>query len=352
MSLVVGPETGIKWVEHAMNPDKLQHLLHEAAKRRLLVIGDVMLDEFVWGRVSRISPEAPVPVVEVIKESSYPGGAANVARNLRPFCAGVHLCGLVGEDAYAGKLRGLLEAERISTGSLVSDPGTPTIVKTRIVARQQQVVRVDREKRPEDLSGVIDRACALIAGILPSVDAVILEDYGKGFLGQEFKDRICDLARSSGKVITADPNPGNPLDWRGVDLLKPNRSEAFDMAGRKDHGAADDPLKDGALADVGASLLAKWDLPGLLITLGEHGMILFEKGKAPYHTPTRAREVFDVSGAGDTAIALFTLALCSGANPQEAAEISNHASGVVVAKLGTATLTADELLASFSEHAS
>ena len=334
-----------------MNPDKLQHLLQTAANRRLLVIGDVMLDEFVWGRVSRISPEAPVPVVEVVKESSYPGGAANVARNLRPFCAGVHLCGLVGEDVYAGQLRALLDAEMISTDSLVSDPGTPTIVKTRIIARQQQVVRVDREKRPDDLSGVIDRACALLAGIFPLVDAVILEDYGKGFLGQEFKDRICHLARASGKVVTADPNPGNLLDWTGVDLLKPNRSEAFDMAGQKDHGPTDNPLEDEALAAVGARLLAKWDLPGLLITLGEHGMILFERGKAPYHTPTRAREVFDVSGAGDTAIALFTLALCSGATPREAAEISNHASGVVVAKMGTATLTAEELLASFSEHA-
>ena len=198
---------------------------------------------------------------------------------------------------------------------------------------------------------MIDRACALLAGIFPLVDAVILEDYGKGFLGQEFKDRICHLARASGKVVTADPNPGNLLDWTGVDLLKPNRSEAFDMAGQKDHGPTDNPLEDEALAAVGARLLAKWDLPGLLITLGEHGMILFERGKAPYHTPTRAREVFDVSGAGDTAIALFTLALCSGATPREAAEISNHASGVVVAKLGTATLTAEELLASFSEHA-
>lgn len=334
-----------------MNPEKLQHLLQSAAGRRLLVIGDVMLDEFVWGRVARISPEAPVPVVEVVKESSYPGGAANVARNLRPFCAGVHLCGLVGEDAYAGQLRALLEAERITTDTLVSDPGMPTIVKTRIVARQQQVVRVDRERRPSDLTEVIERACSLIAGILPSVDAVILEDYGKGFLGQAFKDRICGLARASGKVITADPNPGNPLDWKGVDLLKPNRSEAFAMAGRMDPGAADNPEDDSALAAVGACLLEKWDLPGLLITLGEHGMILFEPENDPFHTPTRAREVFDVSGAGDTAIALFTLALCSGATTREAAEISNHASGVVVAKLGTATLTADELLASFSEHA-
>ena len=308
-----------------------------------------MLDEFVWGRVSRISPEAPVPVVEVQSESSYPGGAANVARNLRPFCAGVLLCGAVGEDPFAAKLRGLLSDEGIETRALVATPEIPTIVKTRIIARQQQVVRVDREKNRGPIAGVTARAVELITGLMPAVDGVILEDYGKGFLCQFLKDRVCGLAREHGKFLTADPNPGNPLDWSGVDLLKPNRSEAFAMAGRQDPGAAEDPLGDAALLDVGALLLQKWGLNGLLVTLGEHGMILFEKGAPPYHTPTKAREVFDVSGAGDTAIALYTLAICAGATTHEAAEISNHASGVVVAKLGTATLAADELVASFEQ---
>lgn len=313
----------------------------------MLVVGDVMLDEFVWGRVSRISPEAPVPVVEVQRETCYPGGAANVARNLRPFCAAVDLCGLVGRDAHAGRLRGLLEEEGIATGALVAEEGFTTIVKTRIVARNQQVVRVDREKRREADAALAGRAAAILAPLLADVDGVILEDYGKGFLDQALKDAVCRLAREAGKYVSADPNPGNPLDWTGVDLLKPNRSEAFAMAGRKDPGAADDPLTDGPLREVGEALLEKWKLPGLLITLGEHGMILFRSGKVPYHTPTRAREVFDVSGAGDTAIALFTLAICAGAEPEDAAEISNHASGVVVAKLGTATLTPEELTASF-----
>jgi len=308
-----------------------------------------MLDEFVWGRVSRISPEAPVPVVEVQAESSYPGGAANVARNLRPFCAGVSLCGLVGEDSYAEKLQGLLVGEGIETGALVASPHVPTIVKTRIIARQQQVVRVDREKNRASIAGVTERAEEIVTGLMPSVDGVILEDYGKGFLCQSLKDRVCSLAREHGKYLAGDPNPGNHLDWSGVDLLKPNRSEAFAMAGRTDFGAAEDPLRDSALLEVGSLLLKKWDLNGLLVTLGEHGMILFGKGAAPYHTPTKAREVFDVSGAGDTAIALYTLAICAGAEPREAAEISNHASGVVVAKLGTATLVADELVASFEQ---
>lgn len=333
-----------------MNPARLQHLLRNAAGCRLLVVGDVMLDEFVWGRVSRISPEAPVPVVEVQSESCYPGGAANVARNLRPFCAGVEICGLVGNDAHASRLASLLADEGISTGALVAEAGFPTIVKTRIVARNQQIVRVDRERRVSGDTGRISRVMGLLDRMIEEVDGVILEDYGKGFLKQEVKDAICRAAKAQGKFVTADPNPGNTLDWAGVDLLKPNRSEAFAMVGRKDFGAEDEPLKDEALMEVGEALLRKWSLPALLITLGEHGMVLFQSGEAPYHTPTRAREVFDVSGAGDTAIALFTLAVCSGATLAEAAEISNHASGVVVAKLGTATLTSEELIASFANH--
>lgn len=308
-----------------------------------------MLDEFVWGRVSRISPEAPVPVVEVQEESSYPGGAANVARNLRPFCEGVPLCGAVGEDPFADKLRDLLAAEQIDTAALVAFSGSPTIVKTRIIARQQQVVRVDREKNRGPVAEVTARAVGLVAGLMDSVDGVIIEDYGKGFICQELKDEICRMARDAGKFLTADPNPGNPLDWSGIGLLKPNRLEAFAMAGRKDHGAKENPMEDGPLLEVGQILMEKWGLEGLLITLGEHGMMLFERGSEPYHTPTRAREVFDVSGAGDTAIALYTLAVCAGATPREAAEISNHASGVVVAKLGTATLDARELVASFAQ---
>ncbi|MDX2080486.1 MAG: PfkB family carbohydrate kinase [Terrimicrobiaceae bacterium] len=333
-----------------MNPARLQHLLRNAAGCRLLVVGDVMLDEFVWGRVSRISPEAPVPIVEVQSESCYPGGAANVARNLRPFCANVEICGLVGQDLHADRLAALLRDDGISTSALVAEGGFPTIVKTRIVARNQQVVRVDRERRDFGDGDRTARAMALLEPLMDGVDGVILEDYGKGFLGQELKEAVCAAARARGKFVTADPNPGNSLDWTGVDLLKPNRSEAFAMAGRRDPGAMDDPLQDGALADVGVHLLAKWNLPSLLITLGEHGMMLFQSGQPPYHTPTRAREVFDVSGAGDTAIALLTLAVCAGASLQEAAEISNHASGVVVAKLGTATLTPDELIASFANN--
>jgi len=332
-----------------MNLDRIQHLLEQARKRRLLVVGDVMLDEFVWGKVSRISPEAPVPVVEVQRESSYPGGAANVARNLREFCATVHISGLVGQDSHARRLADLLREEGIATGGIIEAEHFETIVKTRIIARQQQVVRVDREKKGALPAEVVELAAERISALLPEVDAIIFEDYNKGFLTQELVDRVSAIASAAGKVITADPNPGNPLRWNGVTTIKPNRSEAFAMAGRSDTGAADVPLKDEALLEVGQILLEKLGVPSLLITLGEHGMILFDRSSPPYHTPTRAREVFDVSGAGDTAIALFTLALSAGATLQEAAEISNHASGVVVGKLGTATLTVEELLASLEK---
>ncbi len=327
-----------------MNAPRIQQLLETAKNLRLLVIGDVMLDEFVWGRVSRISPEAPVPVVEVTGESQYPGGAANVARNLRLFCSQVQICGLVGKDSAGDQLRTLLEAEDIGTGGLIQNPSMPTIVKTRIVARQQQVVRVDREKKSEAPAEVRRHALAAIAGLLESMDGVILEDYGKGLINQSLVSEVCALASAKGKVVvTADPNVQNPLLWSGVNVLKPNRGEAFAMVGQPDPGALDNPLEDGPLLETAQTLIVQQNVQAVLITLGEHGMLLVEKGRKAYHTPTRAREVFDVSGAGDTAIALFTLALCAGASMHEAAEISNHASGVVVGKLGTATLTPEEL---------
>ena len=208
-------------------------------------------------------------------------------------------------------------------------------------------VRVDREK-PQPLSAELQIQCfKTIRALLPEIDAIIFEDYGKGFLQQCFVDEVCALARQARKVVTVDPNVRNKLSWRGVTAVKPNRIEAFAAANQPWHEAEPDPLEDELLLHVGNGLLKEWKLDNLLITLGEQGMILFDRDHPPYHAPSRAREIYDVSGAGDTAIALFTLAMVSGATPIEAAEISNHASSVVVAKLGTATLTPDELLKSF-----
>lgn len=332
-----------------MNRARFEEILSAFDGKRILVIGDLILDRFIWGKVSRISPEAPVPVVEVSSESAYPGGAANVARNLREFSRHPAVMGLIGTDAAAEHLKRLLAEEGIRLDCVQQDPAYPTIVKTRIIARQQQVVRVDREKKTRLTQPQMQLALARLDGMLPELDAIIIEDYGKGLVQQEFADAIASLAKRHGKLLAVDPNPGNPLRWSGADVMKPNRSEAFADAGR----AASDPVEpvenDRALFEVGALLLQKWNAANLLITLGEQGMMLFAPGQPPYHTPTRAKEVFDVSGAGDTAIALFTLALTAGATPPEAAEISNHASGIVVGKLGTATVTRAELLQSFSE---
>lgn len=330
--------------------ERVEELLRQVSSKRVLVIGDLMLDEYVWGRVSRISPEAPVPVVEVIRESYYPGGAANVARNVREFSPSVFVMGLVGEDAHGEKLRKLMGENGISLEGLQDDASFQTIVKTRIIARQQQVVRVDRE-RPHPLAGEAQAKCLeKVRALLPRLDAIIFEDYGKGLLQQSFVDIVAALATEAGKLVTADPNPHNRLIWRGITAVKPNRSEAFAAANHPWREPDPDPIHDEYLLRVGTELLRVWSPELLLITLGEQGMILFDQANAPFHIPALAREVYDLSGAGDTAIALFTLALASGASPIEAAEISNHASSVVVGKLGTATLTPHELLESFRQH--
>src|SRR5436190_4508917 len=330
-----------------MNTRRLQQILALATTKRVVVIGDLMLDEFVWGKVGRISPEAPVPVVEVTGESLYPGGAANVARNLREFVAHVSVLGVIGADRSGRQLRELLAKQEIDTADVIEDADFRTIVKTRIIARNQQIVRVDREQvrppTPTQVSRLTESARALLA----QTDAIIFEDYGKGLLTPELVGPICRDAIAAGKIVSGDPNPRHLFEWQNITAVKPNRNEAFLAAGLPWSEPVEPADKDQALLQAGEILLGKWDTKFLLITLGEQGMMLFQKGDRPHYIPTKARQVFDVSGAGDTAIALFTLALCCEATPVEAAEIANHASAVVVGKLGTATVTHDELVASF-----
>jgi rfaE bifunctional protein kinase chain/domain len=330
-----------------MDLSKLQQVLDRAHGKRILVIGDVMLDEFVWGKVGRISPEAPVPVVEVTNESFHPGGAANVARNLCEFVDHVSIIGLIGKDRSGQRLRELFSGQKIDISDLVEDEKFNTIVKTRIIARHQQVVRVDREKVAAPSSDQVSKIVAAVRKKLPQIDAIIFEDYGKGFLTIELVSQIAQEARAAGKIVAADPNPRNPIDWRGMTVVKPNRAEAFLAAGIPSGDPEKSPDEDVDLIRAGKTLLEKWDAKYILTTLGEHGMMLFQKNEQPHHIPTKARAVFDVSGAGDTAIALFTLALAGEASPLEAAEIANHASAVVVGKLGTATASRAELMASF-----
>ena len=325
-----------------------RNCLGSLAKCRILVIGDVMLDNFIWGHVRRISPEAPVPIVEVTREEFYPGGAANVARNIAPFSPHTHLMGRVGKDMAAERLRELLIADMVDPAPLLVHETLPTISKARVSARQQQIVRVDREKLLPLTASELTEIETRLRVLAPQLDAIILEDYGKGFITGELMQLVARIATEHELVVTVDPSPRNPIPWSGVTLVKPNRLEAFAAAGLEDHLLPGPPDQNTELLEVGRILLEKWVVGSVLITLGEHGMMLFERGQSPHHIPTRAREVYDVSGAGDTAIALLTLALAAGFTLQDAADIANHASGIVVGKLGTATLTPDELLAAFS----
>ena len=332
-----------------MDLSRLQQILDRAPSMQIAVIGDLMLDEFVWGKVGRISPEAPVPVVEVTGESFYPGGAANVARNLREFVKSVAVIGMLGKDRSGQQLRELLTAQNIDTSNAVEDETFSTIVKTRIIALHQQVVRVDREKIVNPLPQHISKVAAAVRSTIQKIDAIIFEDYGKGFVTTELVSQIAREARAAGKIVAADPNPRHPVDWRGVTVVKPNRAEAFLASGVPWREPDETPAEDADLRRAGETLLKKWETNYVLVTLGEHGMMLFQHNAAPHYIPTKARQVFDVSGAGDTAIALFTLGLACGATAIEAAEIANHGSAVVVSKLGTATVTRDELVASLRE---
>lgn len=325
-----------------MNSDRLRALITSFESKRILVVGDIMLDRFLWGNVSRISPEAPVPVVEVTRESSYPGGAANVARNLIPFCESVSVLGIAGTGSDALELLDLLNQQRIDTSSVIQNKAHRTIVKTRVIAQSQQVVRIDHEEPRQPSAEDIARVLAHLNDRMDSLDAIIIEDYAKGLISQELVDGIAAIAGKHNVTITVDPNPKNPIAWKAAAAIKPNRKEAFEAAGIADPSGA---IDDAMLGTVASNLFEKWGTEALLITLGDHGMALVDQtSTSPYRIPTRAKEVFDVSGAGDTAIALFTLALTAGATYQEAAEVSNLASGVVVGKIGTATLTSAELL--------
>ena len=320
-----------------MPSERLRGLLAGFPQKRILVIGDLMLDEFLWGKVSRISPEAPVPVVDVTGESYYPGGAANVARNVRELGAAATVIGAAGCDPAGERLRGLLAECGIDLTAVDFDRSHSTILKTRIIARNQQVVRVDRERRTEMTAEQTARAMEHLARLVPEVDGIIVADYGKGFLTQPLADAICGSARERRKILAIDPHPHTALAWRGATVIKPNRAEAFWAAGLPPSSG------DEALGEAASRLLARWETQSLLVTLGEQGMMLFQAGAEPYRTPAQARDVFDVSGAGDTAIAVLTLALAAGATARQAAELANHASGIVVGKLGTATVSIGEL---------
>ncbi len=327
-------------------------VLRAAKGKKILVVGDLMLDRFIFGNVSRISPEAPVPVVLVSEERNMPGGAANVALNLQAFGVDARVSGLVGEDRTGEELIEVLQRESIDTQGVLVVPGAETIVKTRVIAARQQVCRVDREDLDAlmtiDEMALAEKASGLVAG----VDGVIIEDYGKGTIRQKTVDSLLAAAQKAGVPVGFDPKDNHDLCMSGVTVVTPNLQEAILASGVADDGVVDRLWSAAELKSMGDILLEKWAAELVMITLGPQGMFLVSRAGEQCLIPTHAREVFDVSGAGDTVVALCLMALASGAGHRLAAELANHAAGVVVGKVGTATCSPDELLASIARDES
>ena len=315
----------------------LHDLIGLFKKARVLVIGDFILDQFVWGSVQRISPEAPVPVVNVQRESYMPGGSLNVANNIRTLGGIVYPCGVVGRDLEGRMLLKTMRREGIDTGGIVYDRSRPTSLKTRVIAHSQQVVRFDREKTEDISTEDCKKILRFVRQRIQDVNVVIIEDYGKGVIQPPLLKEVLKVAKKFHKPILVDPKEKNFSYYSGITAITPNRSEAY--AGFLNSHSS---VRTHSLEEVGRGLLKKLKCEAVLITLGEDGMALFEKGGSITRIPTAAREVYDVSGAGDTVIAIFGLALAAGAKLREAAILSNLAAGIVVGKLGTATITSEE----------
>jgi rfaE bifunctional protein kinase chain/domain len=319
-------------------PRRLEALLRRFASVRVLVVGDLMLDHFVWGRVDRISPEAPVPVVQVTREDSRPGGAGNVVSNVRALGGRAAVSGIVGDDEAGARLRATLARLGATTGGVVVDRARPTIEKTRIIAHQQQVVRLDREVPPAADGRAVGRVRDHVLRERGRFDVVVLSDYNKGVIGPALLDGLEAAHRRRPFTWVVDPKRANFGAYRRVSLVKPNREEAAAASGVE--------IRDRAsLRRAGAALLRRWEAEAVLISRGEEGMALFKQGGAVEEFPTLAREVFDVTGAGDTVVATCALALGAGGTLEEATVLANHAAGIVVGKIGTATVTAGEVRA-------
>jgi len=303
---------------------------------KVLVAGDYMLDKYVWGTVTRVSPEAPVPVVVVDREEYRPGGAGNVAFNVRALGGVPAALGIRGEDPEGQLLADVLTARGIGAGGLVAVPGRATTLKCRVVAHSQQLVRMDREATDALASEDEDRLLAAARESLPTAQAVILEDYNKGVLTPRVIEALIGWAQDRGIPVAADPKLENFRTYRHVTMLKPNQSEVERHLGitirDEDH-----------LVSCGSALRRRMHAHLLLITRGERGMTLFGPGRSVRHIASRAREVYDVSGAGDTVVAVMTLALASGARPWEAACLANAAAGICVSKIGTQPVYRAEL---------
>ncbi len=320
-------------------------IIEKFPKAKVLVVGDIMVDHFIWGKVSRISQEAPVPVVDVEKDNLMLGGCTNVLNNICSMGGRVYGTGVVGADDMGERLQDELRKRRIETQGIVVENNRPTTLKTRIIAHGQQVVRFDRENRLPVNSGSIGKMIAYIEEkVRNGLGAIVVSDYRKGVITGPLLDGIRRIVSGRNVIICVDPKHHDFSLYRGFDVVTPNHHEAERALGIEDmHGER--VGKDPEIGNAIRNLLARHDIKALLVTRGEEGMSLFERKDRIAHTlfPTQAREVFDVTGAGDTVIGVFALSMASGATFREAAALANHAAGVVVGKIGTATVSRDEL---------
>ncbi|MEK7263794.1 MAG: D-glycero-beta-D-manno-heptose-7-phosphate kinase [Bacteroidota bacterium] len=316
--------------------DRIEILFKNFLGKTIAVVGDLMLDRYIWGNVSRISPEAPVPVIDVASESARLGGAANVANNIKSLGAVPLLVGVIGDDNSGKLLRKTIEEMGFSTSGIVKDEERPTTVKTRVIAHNQHVVRIDRESR-KDISSVIEEKLLFtLRRQMKNISAIILEDYNKGVITEHLITEIVKLAREHNTIITVDPKAKNFFTYNNVTVFKPNRKETEDALGISLES-------EGSVVKAGNTLLEKLHAKNILLTRSEKGMTLFAADGSITHIPTKARKVADVSGAGDTVIATLTLALASGATIHEAAVLANHAGGIVCGEVGIIPISKEGL---------
>ena len=325
-----------------ISKERFEQIFSAWGSSRILVLGDVMLDEYLWGNVSRISPEAPVPVVEISKESVKLGGAANVALNVKALGDDPILVGVIGKDRNGERVMSALNQKRIGGEGVFVDNPRMTTTKTRVIAHNQQVVRADRENTDEISGELTGRIMQFVEERLPDVGGVIISDYGKGMITQELLSRLIRLCRQNRIFVAVDPKDTHFMNYREVSLITPNHHEAGFVYGKRIRN-------DDILEEVGWGLLDRLKAEALLITRGEKGMALFEADRTLTHFPTRARKVYDVTGAGDTVISAFTCAVAAKATFREATLISNHAAGLVVAEVGTAQAGKEELIADLED---
>lgn len=323
---------------------KFVEAIRRFPQKRILVIGDLMLDVFIWGEVRRISPEAPVPVVEIREETMLLGGAANVVHNLRALEGRVYVTGLIGDDLPGRDLTELLRQIAVPTEGLIVEKNRPTTVKTRIIAHNQQVVRFDREQCFSIPEGSRRRALAYLEAHLKQLDAVIISDYGKGMITPEFMEGVRSLRLDGSVPLIVDPTVNHTDLYRNVTMITPNQIEASQMAGMEIHDEA-------TLIEAGERLMNRLGCEMVLITRGKEGMSLFRQESQTTHIPTAARRVYDVTGAGDTVIATVTMGLVAGLSPVESAFLANVAAGIVVGEVGTATISSDRLAATIRNGA-